>query len=103
MPGVARVGDVVVGYCNGPGHAANRDFTGTWLTGSPVVTADGLPVVRVGDTGITDCGHMFYAVTGVEIATSDGLLVHTIGCVCITEGDGVGTTVTGSDIVTTKD
>lgn len=102
MPGVARVGDVVVGYCNGPGHPANRDFTGTWVSGSPTVTADDLSVIRVGDTGVTDCGHMFYALTGSSTSTADGLEVHVVGCVCITEGDGVGTTVTGSETVTAE-
>ncbi len=103
MPGVARVGDLVTGLCNGPGHDPGRPFTGAWTSGSPAVTADGLPVVRVGDTGLTDCSHVFYATTGSSKASADGYAIHLVGGLCVTEGAGTGTTLSGSSTITAEE
>lgn len=100
--GVARVGDTIVGYCNGPGHSANREFVGVWVSGSGTVTADGLSVVRVGDIGVTDCNHTVVAITGASMSSADGIAVHRVGDVCVTEGNGVGTTSSGSTTVTSE-
>ena len=97
---VARVGDVVTGYCDGPGHVRGRPFVGVWPTGSGTVVANGVAVIRVGDTGVTDCGHTFIAQTGSDITTDTGIPIHRVGDVVATEGGGVGVTVTGSDTVT---
>lgn len=97
---VARVGDVVVGYCNGQGHTPNREFTGVWVTGSDTLTTSGVGVVRVGDTGVTDCGHTFQAATGSDVATDTGQPLHRVGDLVIVEGSGVGVTVTGDDVLT---
>lgn len=97
---LARIGDIVTGYCNGPGHPSGREFVGTWSTGSSVVTADGIGVVRVGDVGTTDCGHTFVAITGSPLSNVDDISVHRVGDVVATEGGGVGTTVTGSNVTT---
>lgn len=93
---VVRVGDRVEGHCNGPGHQAGRAFFGTFTTGSPTVTLDGRGVVRVGDTGLTDCGHTFVAITGSGLCSVNGKRVHRVGDQVRTEGDGIGTTVAGS-------
>lgn len=95
-PAVARVGDTFVGYCNGPGHIANRECVGVWNTGSPTTSADGSPVVRNGDTGVTDCGHVVIAVSNSAIASADGVGLHRVGDTGLTEGGGVVVTVTGS-------
>lgn len=100
---VARIGDTVVGYCNGPNHEANREFVGVWCTGSDDVFADHIGVVRVGDTGVTDCDHVFFAATGAETVFANTIGVHRVGDTVITEGDGVGVSVTGSDTVFADD
>ena len=101
MPGICRTGDTVLGYCSAPGHPANHEFTGVWITGSGTSTSDGLGIVRVGDLGSTDCGHTFTAATGSSIVTSEGIdVVRVEDTVLINEGPGTGITVTGSDTVT---
>ncbi len=94
---VARINDIVVGRCEANTSGHPRDFVGTWVTGSDVVDADGIPVVRVGDIGICDCGHTFIAVEGSNIATADELAIHRVGDIVIVVEGGVGVTVTGSD------
>ena len=94
---VCRVGDVVVGVCEGPGSDHPRDFTGVWCTGSDTAILDGQGVVRVGDTGTTDCGHTFQAVTGSEVGTADGQPVHRVGDLAYVLEGGVGVSVTGSE------
>lgn len=98
---VCRVGDCVVGTCeaNAPNHP--RDFTGVWMTGSDVVIADGIQVIRVGDTGVTDCGHTFVAVTGSDIANDQGIALHRVGDIVHVIEGGVGVSVTGSDTAVT--
>ena len=101
---VARVGDTVVGYCRGDGHTTDREFVGVWTTGSSTVFADNIiEVVRIGDIGITDCGHTFVAATGAETVFADNIGVHRVGDTVITEGGGVGVSTTGSDTVFADD
>lgn len=99
MTAVARIGDTVVGYCNGPNHKKNKEFTGVWITGSETVFADHLGVVRLNDTGVTDCGHTFIATSAAQNVNADNLGVHRVGDTVLTEGGGVGVTVTGSETV----
>lgn len=99
MPGVARVNDLVQGHCDGPGHAKRRPFTGVWQTSSSLVTTDGLGIIRVGDTGVTDCGHHFTAITGSTLGTTDDIGVHRVGDMVQVNEGGEGTTITGSDIL----
>lgn len=96
---VARVEDIVTGICDGPGHAKGREFYGTFMSGSNRVSADGRPVVCVGDLGETDCGHSFIALTGSDVWSIDGAPVHRQGdLVEVIEG-GSGVTITGSEVV----
>ena len=97
--GIARIGDAVTGICNGPGHPANRHFTGTWQVGSSTLTANGLGVVRANDTGLTDCGHHFKATGGSSVVTADGQPVHRLGDAVIVIEGGSGTTQGGSSTV----
>lgn len=100
MAAIAREGDVVTGVCNGPGHVANRPFTGVWLAGSGAVNSNSLSTIRVGDTGLTDCGHTFTAITGSDTVTADGMAVHRLGDSVLTVGGGSGVTVSASSDIT---
>lgn len=93
---VCRVGDQAEGICqvNAIGHP--RHFVATWQVGSPYCTCDGIPIVRVGDTGITDCGHTIQAVDGAPYSSSDGLRIHRVGDPVIVIGGGTGVSTTGS-------
>lgn len=96
--GVARLGDTVTGTCRAPVANHPRTFTGTWTTCSGVCTLDGKGIIRVNDTGITDCGHHFKAITGSAKSSADGLAIHRVGDqVQVIEG-GEGTSTTGSSI-----
>lgn len=97
---VARTGDTVTGLCRGSGHAVDRPFTGAWGAGSGIVKANSIGVIRVGDSGTTDCGHTFTATGGSSVATADGLRIHCVGNSVTTEGGGTGSTTTGSPTVT---
>lgn len=91
-----RIGDIVTGRCTADAPDHPRDFTGTWTTGSSNVTANGIPVVRIGDIGITDCGHTFQAVAaGVNVYTNGLGQVRVGDPVVVIEG-GAGISVTGS-------
>jgi uncharacterized Zn-binding protein involved in type VI secretion len=94
---VCRIGDTVVGVCEAAGPNHPRDFVGVWSTGSDISTADGIPIVRVGDTGVTDCDHNFIAVTGSDVSTDAGLPVHRVGDIVHVIENGVGVSTTGSD------
>lgn len=95
---VARLNDTVTGTCNGGGHSS-RTFTGHWVTCSSTVKANELGVVRLGDTGTTDCGHTFVASTASLNVTADGIHVHRVGDEVIVLEGGNGHTVTGSPTV----
>ena len=97
---ICRVGDLVTGTCqaSAPGHP--RAFTGHWVVGSPKVTANGIGVIRTGDTGITDCGHTIIATVGSTLVSSDGIGVVRVGDpVGIVQG-GFGTAITGANNTT---
>lgn len=85
--------DTVNGLCSGPGHAANLPFVGNFTSGSSTTTNNGLGVVRVGDTGVTNCGsgHHIKATTGSPINTADGLAIHRVGDIGIVVEGGTYT------------
>lgn len=93
---ICRVGDKIEGTCNASGGDHPRSCTGIWETGSEIGMVDGIPIVRVGDTGTTDCGHPFVAITGSLVAECDGRYIVCIGDLVDISG-GSGVTVTGSD------
>ena len=96
---VCRIGDHITGTCEASGSDHPRDFIGVWTTGSDYVTADGIPVVRVGDFGVTDCGHTIQAATGSDYVTADNIPVVRVNDLTIIIEGGHGVAVTGSDIV----
>lgn len=73
MPEVCRVGDTVLGLCRA--HGSPTVFGGTWTSGSPRVTADGFPVIRVGDTCPSSCGHTVIAIAGSSIVKDNGVAI----------------------------
>lgn len=95
---IARIGDTVTGICNGSGHVSGYSFTGTWVTGSNNCVADNKGIIRIGDTGTTNCGHHFHATTGSSIGTANGLAIHRVGDQVIVNEGGYGQTVTGSPV-----
>lgn len=78
MAAIARVGDVGIGicYCHSPFPVS---YTTTFIGGAPSVTADGLPVMRIGDIGISTCGHTTIAISGSGPVVANVLGVHRLG------------------------
>jgi uncharacterized Zn-binding protein involved in type VI secretion len=95
---VARIGDTGHSICNG--HSPNPIVVSfVWTTGSTIITADGLSVIRVGDICTASCGHTGRATTGGS-STADGLALHRIGDQVTMDPGGTGTTETGSSSIT---
>ncbi len=100
---VCRVGDTVTGTCTAHFIIVEEEpvpttveFIGTWGNGSDITFNEGLPVIRVGDTGTTDCGHNIVAVTGSTILSEVGIPIHRVDDeVEVVEG-GSGVSATGS-------
>ena len=93
--GLARVGDPIAGTCTL--HDGPTAYTGNWSNvHSPSVYADGIAVIRVGDTTPVSCGHIFTALAGSTGTTCDGAQgFHRVGDPGTT-GGGTGTTIAGS-------
>jgi uncharacterized Zn-binding protein involved in type VI secretion len=97
---VCRIGDIVTGTCNN--HTHPRSYTGTWDAGSTDVYANGISLIRKGDTGTTDCGHTFVADGGSTAVDSDGLQLQRVGDTVTVIGGGDGISITGSLDVTSN-
>lgn len=100
---ICRIGDNCEGTCRVSSSGHPRHFIGTWLTGSSNMFDGATPIVRVGDTGITDCGHTIQATEGSSVAGNNGLAVHRVGDDMIVIGGGEGVSTTGSGIWTAED
>lgn len=74
---ISRIGDIGVGTC--PCHDGPVGYTTIFLTGSPTVDANALPVVRIGDLGVASCGHITTALTGSSVVDANAIGVHRIG------------------------
>jgi hypothetical protein len=53
-------------------------------------------MIRVGDHGVTDCGHHITAIEGSFICTADGIGIHRVGDAVVVDEGGDGITVTGA-------
>lgn len=103
MKPVCRVGDTVEGTCTAHFIIVDEEevpttveFIGTWGENSAVTFNEGKRVVRVGDTGTTDCGHNIVALTGSTVLSETGIPIHRVDDeVEVVEGGG-GVSVTGS-------
>lgn len=103
MPGVCRVGDTCSGTCDiGAIDCPHTYNGGTCDNGSPSVFINGKAVVRVGDTGATNCPHIgsFSSTEGSSSVFVNGKAVVRIGdsISCVRCGKS-GTHTTGSGTV----
>jgi uncharacterized Zn-binding protein involved in type VI secretion len=97
MAELVQIGDLAQGICNA--HPAPVHFTASFATGSETVSCDGIGLVRVGDTGPTDCGHTIIAIAGSEIIKADGIELVRVGDpVAVVEG-GDGVIITGCGLI----
>lgn len=94
MQPVCRIGDIIVGTC-WDGHPP-RPYVGVWISGSPTCSAENLDIVRIGDIGVTDCGHTIVAIAGAPTTSADNIPVHRIGDAVMVVGGGDGVSITGS-------
>lgn len=69
--GVARLGDLTTGVCSHPSHAVPLPTSGKIITASDTVFADNLPVARLGDTVLADCGHSSIIITSATTVDSN--------------------------------
>ena len=104
MLDIARIGDIGLGLCYGNGcddlkHGGNP-VTGTIITGSSTVMANGLGMARIGDTIISNCQHaqVGIIITGSGKCYASGLGISRVGdnfegCY---GGSGDGIIITGS-------
>ncbi len=100
---VARLGDAVIGVCRSAAHDNPRNWTGVFETATAGYTADGIPVVRVGDTGSTSCGHTFVAIEGSSVLTgAGGIPVVRVGDAVEVIAGGDGTVISGSPTHTSE-
>jgi len=72
---VARIGDTGEGTCSL--HPGNRIVT--FDSGSSTTKADSVAILRIGDTGVTDCGGVTIATTGSSAVKADDIFVHRVG------------------------
>lgn len=77
MANVSRTGDVGTGRC--PAHDSTKTYNTVFMSGSIPQTAEGSPIVRVGDVGISSCGHPTVALSGAPTSRSASLDIHRIG------------------------
>ena len=70
---IARIGDAVSGVCFA--HGSTRGWNGVIGSGSSTFTCDGIGVARVGDVGVTDCGHYFKITAGSSVCSNAGIPV----------------------------
>ena len=98
--GVCRTGDTFSGTCTATSHSHPTPFTGIWGPYPSVVTADGISIVRVGDTAPTSCGHTAQAAAGSISTIGDGLAIHRVGDAIIVLEGGSGTSTSGSTFIT---
>lgn len=75
---LARLNDLVTGICSAHPHGP-IPAVGYIASASATVTAEGLPVARLGDTVITACGHSGLIASGSATVTAEGAPVARVG------------------------
>lgn len=86
----------MLGQCESPSHDEVVYFTGVWIAGTDTSIVDGREIIRVGDIGVTDCGHVFVAATGADASTDAERPLHRVGDIVLLDEGGIGITMTGS-------
>ena len=71
---VCRTSDIGVGVC--PAHKSPKSYVTVFCTGAKTVMAENKAVVRVGDIGVSTCGHPTVALTGSQSVMSEGAMLH---------------------------
>lgn len=74
---IARHGDIGIGVC--PWHDSPVTYTVILVSSNPNTTANGIPIVTVGDVGICSCGHPSTALVGSTVSTCNGKGIHRVG------------------------
>ncbi len=93
MPGIARIGDIVIGTC--PCHDSPRSYVGVIATGAPTVLVEGRPAATIGSVAV-GC-HPAIVCTGNATVLSGGRPTATIGGIAV--GCPTGVIVTGAGTV----
>lgn len=80
MPGVCKLGDTGMGGCLHSSHAPTLPFPYVTVFASSAVTVmtNALGTVRVGDAGISSCGHPTVALLGSPTVMSEKLPTHRV-------------------------
>lgn len=77
--GLARVGDRTFGTCRHPSHSSPIQIGGTIISGAPSVTSGNIADARLGDSVITDCGHLDVIIEGSPTVTANNIGTARIG------------------------
>jgi len=99
--GLARIGSRTFGTCSHPSHRRPIQVGGTLITGAPTVTTGNLPDARIGDSVVTDCGHVDLVISGSTTVTSNILSTARIGDSTGALGIYVAIIITGDPKTTT--
>jgi len=76
---IARIGDGFSGQCCCHVDPTCIGMSGKIVSGSHNSMCDGIPIARVGDTVVGDCGHTGTIVSGSAITFIDGRPVARVG------------------------
>ncbi|SRR6266581_1541678 len=95
---VTRYGDMGLGVC--PAHHHPVTYITVFVSSNSNVTSDGIPIITVGDIGISSCGHPTVAVTGSEVGLANEKGIHRVGDMGTNPGHY--TVITGSPFVTSE-
>ena len=92
---IATIGSIGTGVCSC--HNSPQAQTGSVITGSGMVMANGIGVSKIGDTILANCGHSGMIVSGSGTVMADGIGVASLTSSFV--GCFVGTLISGSSNV----
>ena len=87
---VCRVSDIGIGVC--PAHKSPRSYITVFGSGAKTVLAEAKQMVRVGDVGVSSCGHPTIALVGSKTVLCEGAAVHRCNDTGANAGPYVATT-----------
>ena len=93
---VVKVGDSAVGVC--PCHPSPLPANVTYTSGIGIVLVNGSPVMVLGGTGVSSCGHSAIIIIGSATVLAGGSGVHLIGGTCQVCAGTATTTTASSDV-----
>ena len=77
MSGICRAGDVGAGSCSA--HDSTKSYNTVFVPAQSTVFSEGSPVIRIGDVGLSTCGHPTICLSGAATVLCVGSGVHRIG------------------------